>query len=144
MTRDAAANALLRCVVYCAVASSLAFPPLQYSAIARPTRSCRRSRVLWPNLSHSRTTCRRKPSIILQPMNPFNYLSGFTGMCLRVTALHFGTNFLFSFFTCFLVACYANLHPALSVRPSIAPSVTLDFFGGFAVLCLTAPAQMIK
>ena len=35
----------------------------------------------------------------------------------------------------FLVACYATLHPALSVhpsvRPSVRPSVTLYFFGGF-------------
>ena len=49
----------------------------------------------------------------------------------------------------FLVACYATLHPALSVRrslgPSVGPSVTLYFFGFFfAVFGLTAPAQMIK
>ena len=31
-----------------------------------------------------------------------------------------------------------------SVRRSVRPSVTLYFFGGFAVFSLTAPAQMIK
>ena len=43
----------------------------------------------------------------------------------------------------FLVVCYATLHPALSVRPSVGPSVTLYFFWVFAVFGLTAPAQMI-
>ena len=52
----------------------------------------------------------------------------------------------------FLVACYATLHPALSVRrsvcpsvgPSVRPSVTLYFFWVFAVFGLTAPAQIMK
>ena len=44
----------------------------------------------------------------------------------------------------FLVECYATLHPALSVRPSVRQSVTLYIFWVFAVFCLTAPAQMIK
>ena len=61
--------------------------------------------------------------------------------------------FLVSFcqihFSFFLVACYATLHPALKVRPSIGqlvrPSVhhTLLFLV-FAVFGLTAPAQIIK
>ena len=42
----------------------------------------------------------------------------------------------------FLVACYATLHPALSVRPSVRPSVTLYFFGVYGVFGLTASAQM--
>ena len=45
-----------------------------------------------------------------------------------------------------LVACYATLHPALSVRRSVRQSVCLSvtlFFGFFAVYGLTAPAQMI-
>ena len=48
----------------------------------------------------------------------------------------------------FLVACYATLHPALSVRRSVRrsvrPSVTLYFFWVFAVFGLTAPAQMME
>ena len=48
----------------------------------------------------------------------------------------------------FLVACYATLHPALSVRPSVGPSVrpsvTLYFFGVNGVFGLTAPAQMLR
>ena len=43
----------------------------------------------------------------------------------------------------FLVACYATLHPALSVRPSVGPSVTLYFFWVFGIFGFTAPAQMI-
>ena len=39
----------------------------------------------------------------------------------------------------FLVACYATLHPALSVRRS----VTLYFFWVFEIFGFTAPAQMI-
>ena len=46
--------------------------------------------------------------------------------------------------TAFLVACYATLHPALSVRPAIGPSVSLYFFRVFAVLGLTSPSQMIQ
>ena len=44
-----------------------------------------------------------------------------------------------------LVECYATLHPALLVCPSVRPSVrhTLLFWF-FAVYGLTAPAQMIK
>ena len=41
----------------------------------------------------------------------------------------------------FLVACYATLHPALSVRPLVRH--TLLFFV-FAVFGPTAPAQIIK
>ena len=51
----------------------------------------------------------------------------------------------------FLVACYATLHPALSIPPSVGLSVGLSlgpshftFFLVFAVFGLTAPAQMIK
>ena len=51
-------------------------------------------------------------------------------------------------FLLFLVACYATLQPALSVRPSVRrsvrPSVTLYFFWVFAVYGLTSPAQVIK
>ena len=43
-----------------------------------------------------------------------------------------------------LAACYATLHPALSIHLSVRLSITLYFFGGFAVFGLTAPAQMIK
>ena len=46
----------------------------------------------------------------------------------------------------FLVACYATLHPALSVGWSVCLSVTFYFFYDFYVylFCdLTAPAQMI-
>ena len=47
----------------------------------------------------------------------------------------------------FLVACYATLPPALSVCPSVRPSVrrsvTLYFFWVFGVFGITAPAQMI-
>ena len=46
----------------------------------------------------------------------------------------------------FLAACYAILHPALSVRPlvrqSVCPSVTLYFFGVNGGFGLIAPAQM--
>ena len=49
--------------------------------------------------------------------------------------------------TSFLVACYATLHPALSVRRSVRrsvrPSVTLYFFWVFGIFGFTAPAQMI-
>ena len=53
----------------------------------------------------------------------------------------------------FLVAdtqLYKRLCPSvrppvgLSVRPSVRPSVTLYFFGVFAVFCLSAPAKKIK
>ena len=43
----------------------------------------------------------------------------------------------------FLVACYASLHPALSVLPLVRPS-HFTFFLVFAVFGLTAPALVIK
>ena len=50
---------------------------------------------------------------------------------------------VFKLFMDFLVARYATLHPALSVRPSVRRSVTLYFFGVFGIFGFTAPAQMI-
>ena len=52
----------------------------------------------------------------------------------------------------FLVACYATLHPALLVRPSVGPfvgtsvglSVTSYIFVVFEVFGFTAPAQMME
>ena len=49
----------------------------------------------------------------------------------------------------FLVACYATLHPALSVcllsiHPSVRQSIRHTTFSSFAVFGLAAPAQMIK
>ena len=47
------------------------------------------------------------------------------------------------FIDIFLVACYATLHPALSVRPSVRRSVTLYFFGIYGVFGYTASAQIL-
>ena len=51
-----------------------------------------------------------------------------------------GENLEFFFF---LVACYATLHPAFSVRSSVRRYVTLYFFGIYGVFGSTAPAQML-
>jgi len=44
----------------------------------------------------------------------------------------------------FLVACYATLHPALTVRLSVRPSNNPSHFSFFAVYSLTASALLIK
>ena len=47
----------------------------------------------------------------------------------------------------FLVACYATLYPAMSVRRSVGPSVRRSpfyFFYVFALFGFTAPAQMLQ
>ena len=60
--------------------------------------------------------------------------------------LHFFSfSSIFFIFAFFLVACYATLHPALSVRRSVGWSVGRSpfyFFGVFELFEHTAPAQM--
>ena len=52
---------------------------------------------------------------------------------------HFAINFFLKIISkSFLVACYATLHPAVSVRRSVGPSVTLDVFAFFSILEHTA------
>ena len=58
------------------------------------------------------------------------------GIKLRIFVFRF---FRFFLFFLFLVACYATLHPPLSVRWSVR-----HYFFIFADFGLTAPAQMIK
>ena len=68
------------------------------------------------------------------------------GLCMGSGTIRCSCNFAYEeiFKDQFLVACYATLQPALSVRPLVRPSVTLYFLAVFAVFSLTAPAKMIK
>ena len=47
------------------------------------------------------------------------------------------------YFFFFLVACYATLHPALSVRQSVGRLVPILLFLFVLLFDLTAPAQMV-
>ena len=78
----------------------------------------------------------------VETINNYLLFYGFFMSFFRTHFFFINETFFFKVISTFLVACYATLHPALSVGPSIGPSVTLYFLGVNGGFGLIAPAQM--